>query len=79
MTPLLKVKVDRYTHQDHIDHILPCPQITSDADKSLLASTSSRQEDDITMPIDDSELQVNNDTADLVSLHPWPFKRLTED
>ena len=27
-----EVKVCRwYTHQAHIDHILPCPQITSDA------------------------------------------------
>ena len=62
-----KVKVDGYTRQAHIDHILPCPQITSDPDNSSSANTSSHVEDDILMPLADSVLsETNNDTPELV-------------
>ena len=48
--------IDGYTHQPHIDHILPCPQITSDTDNSFSTSTPSHQGDDIMMPLADPKL-----------------------
>ena len=66
-----EVKVDGYTRQAYIDHILPCPQITSNTDNSSSASTPSHQEDDIMMPLADPELGEDiNDTPELVTLRP---------
>ena len=79
-----EVKVDGYTRQAHIDHILPCPQSTSDTDNSLSASTPSHQGDDIIMPLADPELGEDiNDTPELVTLRSCrnrqPPKRLIEE
>ena len=79
-----EVKVDGYTRQAHIDHILPCPQSTSDTDNSLSASTPSHQGDDIIMPLAAPELGEDiNDTPELVTLRSCrnrqPPKRLIEE
>ena len=79
-----EVKVDGYTHQPHIDHILPCPQITSDTDNSLSTSTPSHQGNDIMMPLADPKLGEDiNDTPEMVILRPCqnrqPPKQLIEE
>ena len=67
-----EVNIDGYTRQAHIDHILPCPQTISDAGNSSSADTPSHQDDDdIIMPIVNSELsEANDNTAELVTLRP---------
>ena len=74
-----EINIAGYTHQAHIDHILPCPQTT---DSSSPGDISSHQdEDDIIMPIVSCE--ASTDTAELVTLRPHrscqPPKRLINE
>ena len=65
-----EVNIDGYTHQAHVDHILPCPSTSSDADNSI-HSLPHQDEDDLPMPLVGCEpCETSNDTAELVTLRP---------
>ena len=75
-----EVNIDGYTCQAHVDHILPCPSTSSDAD-NFIDSIPHQDEDDLPMPLVGCEpCETSNDTAELVTLSPCrncrPPKRL---